>query len=347
MLRTSSRQLLRVAKIHTTRAALNAKVFSMPAMSPTMEEGGIVEWKVKEGDSFSSGDTLLDVETDKATISVDAIDDGIMAKIILQNGTKEIKVGTPIAVTAEPEDDLSNLEMPSFEETSAPAKEAAVAAEFAPEPVVKESHGAHVSTASSTTKANISQTFFPSVEILLHANGISRDEAIGKISATGPNGKILKGDVLAYLGQISAEHNVKIASYIESNTHLDLSNIELRENAPQSFASGAESTKDSKKPAKKEPVVVSKEFIISEEVNLESLLHEAEMAAYKPKIVKSDYFDPLFEDLITPSRRVDRFTVSSKVEEGILNIKLTLNDKCYDAKDKAEIYISVLEQKLI
>lgn len=55
----------------------------MPAMSPTMTEGGIAEWKKKEGDSFSAGDVLVEIETDKATIDVEAQDDGVLAKIIV------------------------------------------------------------------------------------------------------------------------------------------------------------------------------------------------------------------------------------------------------------------------
>lgn len=68
---------------HISRWVLAAKIFDMPAMSPTMESGAIIEWKVKEGEHYNPGDSLLDIETDKATISVDAIDDGILAKILL------------------------------------------------------------------------------------------------------------------------------------------------------------------------------------------------------------------------------------------------------------------------
>lgn len=60
--------------------------FQMPAMSPTMTEGGIAQWKVKEGDSFATGDVLVEIETDKATIDVEAQDDGILAKIIVSPG---------------------------------------------------------------------------------------------------------------------------------------------------------------------------------------------------------------------------------------------------------------------
>src|SRR5947199_10057380 len=84
----------------------------MPAMSPTMTEGNIASWKVKEGDSFTTGDVLLEIETDKATMDVEAQDDGIMAKIFAPDGSKNVKVGTRIAVLADEGDDISSLEIP-------------------------------------------------------------------------------------------------------------------------------------------------------------------------------------------------------------------------------------------
>jgi len=127
MLRQSLRSLSRHSRIAVisgrrtfvaSRASLDATIFDMPAMSPTMESGAIVEWKVKEGESFNSGDPILDIETDKATISVDAIDNGILAKILLPDGTKDIDVGTPIAFIAEEGDDLSSLKFPEVESKS-------------------------------------------------------------------------------------------------------------------------------------------------------------------------------------------------------------------------------------
>ena len=68
----------------------------MPAMSPTMTEGNIASWKVKEGDSFSTGDVLLEIETDKASMDVEAADDGVMFKIFAEDGSKSVQVGTRI-----------------------------------------------------------------------------------------------------------------------------------------------------------------------------------------------------------------------------------------------------------
>ena len=72
----------------------------MPALSPTMEEGTLAKWLVKEGDSVSSGDILAEIETDKATMEFEAVDEGTIAKILVAEGTDGVKVGTPIAVMA-------------------------------------------------------------------------------------------------------------------------------------------------------------------------------------------------------------------------------------------------------
>src|SRR5664279_1754241 len=77
----------------------------MPALSPTMEQGRLSKWLKKEGDAVRSGDVLAEIETDKATMEVEAIDDGTLAKILVPDGTDNVAVNTPIAViTAEGED---------------------------------------------------------------------------------------------------------------------------------------------------------------------------------------------------------------------------------------------------
>jgi len=86
----------------------------MPALSPTMEEGRLARWLVKEGDQVSSGDILAEIETDKATMEFEAIDEGTMGKIIVPEGTEAVKVGTVIAIIAgEGEDIASGEEQPA------------------------------------------------------------------------------------------------------------------------------------------------------------------------------------------------------------------------------------------
>src|SRR5438128_11758055 len=77
----------------------------MPALSPTMEEGTLAKWLVKEGDKVASGDILAEIETDKATMEFEAVDEGTVAKILVPEGTDGVKVGAPIAILAEEGED--------------------------------------------------------------------------------------------------------------------------------------------------------------------------------------------------------------------------------------------------
>ena len=79
----------------------------MPALSPTMEEGTLAKWLVKEGDEVSSGDILAEIETDKATMEFEAVDEGTIAKILVAEGSDGVKVGTPIAILAGEGEDAS------------------------------------------------------------------------------------------------------------------------------------------------------------------------------------------------------------------------------------------------
>lgn len=343
---------------HTNRCLLAAKIYDMPAMSPTMESGAIVEWKVKEGESYQSGDSLLEIETDKSTISVDAIDDGILAKILLPDGTKDIKVGTPIAYIAEEGDDIANLEYPPLknaEEVKPASAAAPQPTQPPPTPAVKSAPAAP-STSSGSTAANTSQQLFPSVLLLLEQNNISREDAFKNIPATGPNGRILKGDVLAYLGKISAAGNESIAAYLEKSSHMDLSNIEIRESTPK------ESKTEGKKPKTKEPVVVAETFSINLEISypqlrlfkqaIAAIIEDSEQVAYAVNLNKaSDLDDPLFDALIAPTRNATRFSIDYKLvseddEVSALNLNLTLNEKCFDAKDRANVFVQTFKSNL-
>ena len=101
----------------------------MPALSPTMEEGTLAKWLVKEGDTVSSGDILAEIETDKATMEFEAVDEGVMGKILIAEGTEGVKVNTAIAVLLEEGEDAS-----ASVATSAPAEAAAEPAAAAPAP---------------------------------------------------------------------------------------------------------------------------------------------------------------------------------------------------------------------
>ncbi|KAG8844852.1 pyruvate dehydrogenase complex dihydrolipoamide acetyltransferase component (E2) [Tulasnella sp. 330] len=104
----------------TRRHALSK--FTMPAMSPTMQEGGIASWKKQPGETFTAGDVILEIETDKATMDVEAQDDGVLAKIMVGDGSKGVKVGTTIAIMAEEGDDISGADALASESSSSDAK---------------------------------------------------------------------------------------------------------------------------------------------------------------------------------------------------------------------------------
>lgn len=237
----------KIAGYRTSAACLAAQNFTMPALSPTMTEGNIASWKVKEGDSFAAGDVLLEIETDKATMDVEAQDDGIVAKIVMADGSKGVKVGSRIGVLAEPGDDLSSLEIPADAAApeSSPKKEPSKsdAPEAAP-PAAKSEPSPSVDKPAKKAKKggkSKAQTYplLPSVEILMHQNGLDKS-AIEKMTPTGPNNRLLKGDVLAYLGTISDSYPEELSAKLEKLTHLDLSNIKIATPPPPPKAAKAE-----------------------------------------------------------------------------------------------------------
>ena len=105
----------------------------MPALSPTMEEGKLARWLVKEGDEISAGDVIAEIETDKATMEVEAIDDGLMAKLLIAEGSEGVKVNTPIAVVIEEGEELSVA--PTSQGKSVTAEPVVIEAKVDPVPV--------------------------------------------------------------------------------------------------------------------------------------------------------------------------------------------------------------------
>ena len=103
----------------------------MPALSPTMEEGTLAKWLVKEGDTVSSGDIMAEIETDKATMEFEAVDEGVMGKILVPEGTEGVKVNTAIAVLLEEGESADDID--TAQSAPAPAaEEAPAAAPFGP-----------------------------------------------------------------------------------------------------------------------------------------------------------------------------------------------------------------------
>ena len=108
----------------------------MPALSPTMEEGTLAKWLVKEGDTVSSGDIIAEIETDKATMEFEAVDEGVIDKILIAEGTKNVKVNTPIAIMVEDGETVTDAPASAPVAAAAPAAVAAApAAAAAPAPL--------------------------------------------------------------------------------------------------------------------------------------------------------------------------------------------------------------------
>lgn len=199
-----------------------------------MTEGNIATWRVKEGDKFAAGDVLLEIETDKATMDVEAQDDGIMFKIMQGDNTKGVQVGTRIAVIAEYGDDISALEVPVDE---SPKQSSAAPADppKTEDPVPKEERTASGPPSATGAKAGKAQKqtypLYPSIVQLLHENGIDASKA-DEIPATGPKGRLLKGDVLVYLGKAKADSAADVQARYDKLAHLDLSNVKVAEKKP-------------------------------------------------------------------------------------------------------------------
>lgn len=293
----------------------------MPAMSPTMEKGGIVSWKYKVGEPFSAGDVILEVETDKSQIDVEALDDGKLAKILKDEGSKDIDVGEPIAYIADVDDDLATIKLPQ-EANTANAKSIEIKKPSADSTEATQQHLKKATVTSIKTvdgsQANLEQTLLPSVSLLLAENNISKEKALKEITPSGSNGRLLKGDVLAYLGKIPQDSVNKVTEFIKKNERLDLSNIKPIQLKPK-IAEQAQ-TKAADKP-KITPVEFEEQLVfhapasipfdkLSESLN--SFMKEAYQFSHGTPLMdtNSKYFDPIFEDLVTLSPKEPRFKFS-------------------------------------
>merc|ERR1719466_369377 len=112
------------------------EVLALPALSPTMETGTIARWEVKEGDSFEVGDLLAEIETDKATLGFEAADEGVLAKILVPAGSKNIEIGAPVAIVVDDESHVgkfANYTVAGPAASSPPPSEPEAAAEPTPQ----------------------------------------------------------------------------------------------------------------------------------------------------------------------------------------------------------------------
>jgi pyruvate dehydrogenase E2 component (dihydrolipoamide acetyltransferase) len=172
----------------------------MPALSPTMEEGNLAKWLVKEGDSVSSGDVIAEIETDKATMEVEAVEEGTVGRILVADGTTGVKVNEVIAILLEEGEDASALDKePAPAAAPAPSAKPEPAAEPAPRP--SERQPVQPTAAKSGNGAAGPQLTAPGERIFASplARRMAREAGIdlAAIGGSGPHGRIVRRDVEA------------------------------------------------------------------------------------------------------------------------------------------------------
>jgi pyruvate dehydrogenase E2 component (dihydrolipoamide acetyltransferase) len=156
----------------------------MPALSPTMTEGNLARWLKKEGDAVKAGDILAEIETDKATMEVEAVDEGVLAKILVPGGAQGVKVNDVIAVLTEEGEDAGAVKAPAAKPVAAPAAAAPAA-----------------SAASAAALARPAASPAPSGGSRVIASPLARRIAalqgidLAAVKGSGPNGRIVKADV--------------------------------------------------------------------------------------------------------------------------------------------------------
>ena len=172
----------------------------MPALSPTMTEGTLARWLKKEGEAVKAGDVIAEIETDKATMEVEAVDEGILGKILIPDGTANVKVNAPIAVLVE-EGESANVEDGEPADAAPPAPAAtAPAAPPAPTPAPVETASGgpapvHANGHDSSEKTRIAAS--PLARRMAKQSGID----LASLKGSGPNGRIVRADVESAAGK--------------------------------------------------------------------------------------------------------------------------------------------------
>jgi pyruvate dehydrogenase E2 component (dihydrolipoamide acetyltransferase) len=171
----------------------------MPALSPTMTEGNLARWLKNEGDPVKSGDVIAEIETDKATMEVEAVDEGTLGKILVQAGTEGVKVNQPIAMLLGEGEDQGALESA---EVLKPAPTSADKAEPAPAPEAptpEPARGNGQAGAPTTPSGTDGERIFASPLARRMAQQAGLD--LGQLKGSGPHGRIVKADIEAALAR--------------------------------------------------------------------------------------------------------------------------------------------------
>ncbi len=159
----------------------------MPALSPTMEDGTLAKWMVKEGDTVSSGDIIAEIETDKATMEFEAVDEGVIGKLLVAEGTAEVKVNTPIAMLLEDGENADDLAAPTAPKAE-PASSHVAPSEPSEATTPAQGHGRGAAPQTETGDRIFASPL---------ARRIAADKGLdlSQIAGSGPRGRIVKADV--------------------------------------------------------------------------------------------------------------------------------------------------------
>jgi len=186
----------------------NHTVVGLPALSPTMDTGMIANWNVKEGDKFSPGMILCQVQTDKATVDFEAQDEGVVAKILVDAGSREIKIGEPIMVTVSDVSDVDafktfSLQSESSKPPAKPAESPKLQQAAPPSQPPKENKPVAQPISTTTPVPSHSERVFASP----YAKKLAREKgySLNEIRGTGPNGRIIAADVLEYVPSVQQQ----------------------------------------------------------------------------------------------------------------------------------------------
>lgn len=189
-----------MARFYSSKSFPSHITINMPALSPTMTMGNIGTWQKKVGDAVAAGDVLVEIETDKAQMDFECQEEGYIAKILVESGSKEVNINQPIAIMVENKEDIEKF----ADFTAADAGAAGAAAPAATEE--KEAPKAETPKAAAAPKATESVNAAPSRSDAerIFASPIAKKIAnekninLGDLSGSGPNGRILKADVESY-----------------------------------------------------------------------------------------------------------------------------------------------------
>ena len=176
----------------------------MPALSPTMEEGTLAKWLVKEGDDVKSGDILAEIETDKATMEFEAVDEGKIAKILVPEGTDGVKVGAPIAIMAGDGESVDSSAAPKADTAAPPPPKAAPEPKADATPKAAPPPQAAVETPAAPPQPARTEGDRVKASPLARKLAQAQNIDLSGITGTGPGGRIVRADIDAAVGKAPA-----------------------------------------------------------------------------------------------------------------------------------------------